>query len=136
MAHEKAFGYIGGVPNEIVYDQDKVFIVSENGGDIRQYLYSKWNSLKISPKGCNSHHTYNRIVVQIIQPYYLLLLLRFPAVQPYLLKLTWLLKICVALMRIIYTQSLLLRKSNYEKNHLVIFVDCYFFSSQKSDGPR
>jgi len=34
MAHEKAFGYIGGVPDEIVYDQDKVFIVSENGGDI------------------------------------------------------------------------------------------------------
>lgn len=34
MAHEKAFEYIGGVPDEIVYDQDKVFIVSENGGDI------------------------------------------------------------------------------------------------------
>jgi len=34
MAHENAFGYIGGVPDEIVYDQDKVFIVSENGGDI------------------------------------------------------------------------------------------------------
>ena len=34
IAHEKAFEYIGGVPDEIVYDQDKVFIVSENGGDI------------------------------------------------------------------------------------------------------
>ena len=33
-AHEKAFEYIGGVPDEVVYDQDKVFIVSENGGDI------------------------------------------------------------------------------------------------------
>lgn len=33
-AHEKAFEYIGGIPDEIVYDQDKVFIVSENGGDI------------------------------------------------------------------------------------------------------
>lgn len=33
-AHENAFGYIGGVPEEIVYDQDKVFVVSENGGDI------------------------------------------------------------------------------------------------------
>lgn len=34
IAHENAFEYIGGVPDEIVYDQDKVFIVSENGGDI------------------------------------------------------------------------------------------------------
>lgn len=34
QAHELAFGYIMGVPDEIVYDQDKVFMVSENGGDI------------------------------------------------------------------------------------------------------
>ena len=34
IAHEKAFEYIGGIPDEIVYDQDKVFIVRENGGDI------------------------------------------------------------------------------------------------------
>src|SRR5690606_26483415 len=33
-AHEKAFSYIGGITREIVYDQDKVFVVSENGGDI------------------------------------------------------------------------------------------------------
>jgi transposase len=33
-AHEKAFEYIAGIPDEIVYDQDKVFVVSENGGDI------------------------------------------------------------------------------------------------------
>lgn len=32
--HEKAFEYIKGVPDEIVYDQDKVFIVDENKGDI------------------------------------------------------------------------------------------------------
>lgn len=34
QAHEQVFNYIGGVPDEVVYDQDKVFIVSENGGDI------------------------------------------------------------------------------------------------------
>jgi len=34
QAHEQAFAYIQGVPDEIVYDQDKVFIVSENSGDI------------------------------------------------------------------------------------------------------
>jgi hypothetical protein len=33
-AHEQAFQYLKGVPDEVVYDQDKVFIVSENGGDI------------------------------------------------------------------------------------------------------
>lgn len=34
QAHEQAFAYILGVPDEIVYDQDKVFVVSENSGDI------------------------------------------------------------------------------------------------------
>lgn len=33
-AHEKAFDYIQGIPDEIVYDQDKVFIADENKGDI------------------------------------------------------------------------------------------------------
>jgi transposase len=34
QAHEQAFSYIQGTPQEVVYDQDKVFLVSENGGDI------------------------------------------------------------------------------------------------------
>ena len=33
-AHENAFRYFGGKPKEIVYDQDNVIIISENGGDI------------------------------------------------------------------------------------------------------
>lgn len=33
-AHEKAFVFFGGIPDEIVYDQDKVFLVSENKGDL------------------------------------------------------------------------------------------------------
>lgn len=33
-AHELAFQYINGIPDEIVFDQDKVFVVSENAGDI------------------------------------------------------------------------------------------------------
>lgn len=32
-AHEMAFEYLGGVPHKIIYDQDKVFIHSENLGD-------------------------------------------------------------------------------------------------------
>jgi hypothetical protein len=34
QAHEMAFEYFGGVPQVIVYDQDKVFLVSENKGDL------------------------------------------------------------------------------------------------------
>ena len=32
-AHELAFEYMGGIPQKIIYDQDKVFIHSENLGD-------------------------------------------------------------------------------------------------------
>ena len=34
-AHEKAFGFFQGIPREIVYDQDVVFIHSENKGDYK-----------------------------------------------------------------------------------------------------
>lgn len=33
-AHEKAFAHIQGVPQEIVYDQDRIFIHDENKGDL------------------------------------------------------------------------------------------------------
>lgn len=33
QAHEQAFSFFSGVPDEVVYDQDRVFIVNENGGD-------------------------------------------------------------------------------------------------------
>lgn len=34
LAHESAFKYIGGIPSEVVYDQDKVFISNENSGEL------------------------------------------------------------------------------------------------------
>lgn len=34
VAHQKAFEFYGGMPKEIVYDQDRIIIVSENAGDI------------------------------------------------------------------------------------------------------
>jgi len=34
QAHIRAFGFSGGMPKEIVYDQDKILAVSENHGDI------------------------------------------------------------------------------------------------------
>jgi len=33
-AHQLAFKYINGIPDEVVYDQDRVFMISENNGDI------------------------------------------------------------------------------------------------------
>lgn len=33
-AHELAFEFFGGVPHKIIYDQDKVFLVKENLGDL------------------------------------------------------------------------------------------------------
>lgn len=41
-AHERAFEYFKGIPHRIVYDQDKVFISSENLGDI--ILTSKFDA--------------------------------------------------------------------------------------------
>jgi transposase len=34
LAHESAFKYMGGIPVEVVYDQDKVFISNENSGEL------------------------------------------------------------------------------------------------------
>lgn len=33
-AHENAFEYFGGIPKEVVYDQDHLILVSENNGDL------------------------------------------------------------------------------------------------------
>src|SRR5690625_2023181 len=32
--HENAFNFYGGIPNELVYDQDALILVSENSGDL------------------------------------------------------------------------------------------------------
>lgn len=34
QAHENAFKWYGGIPSELVYDQDSLIVVSENGGDL------------------------------------------------------------------------------------------------------
>lgn len=56
QAHEQAFAYIKGIPDEIVYDQDKVFVVSENKGDIiltdafRAYMREQYFTLHFCRK--------------------------------------------------------------------------------------
>jgi len=34
QAHENAFAFFNGIPNELVYDQDRVLLVSENSGEL------------------------------------------------------------------------------------------------------
>lgn len=52
LAHESAFKYIGGIPVEVVYDQDKVFISNENSGDL--ILTSQFKSY-VRDKGFKVH---------------------------------------------------------------------------------
>lgn len=59
-AHEKAFEFIKGIPGEIVYDQDRLFMVSENLGDliltgdfrayVKQRNFSTWFCRKADPE--------------------------------------------------------------------------------------
>lgn len=60
LAHEKAFAYFQGIPKEVVYDQDNVFIHDENAGDLmltavfKKYLdnrkFSTWFCRKADPE--------------------------------------------------------------------------------------
>jgi transposase len=52
QAHEKAFAFMQGIPQEIVYDQDKVFIHGENAGD---YLLTKEFKNYTSIRGFHLH---------------------------------------------------------------------------------
>ncbi len=48
FAHEKAFEFFDGIPEEIVYDQDKVFLVSENKGENTKQKVAKKKHTKTS----------------------------------------------------------------------------------------
>lgn len=55
-AHENAFKWYGGMTNEIVYDQDSLIVVSENGGDLiltkefQNYKESRGLNLRVCRK--------------------------------------------------------------------------------------
>lgn len=53
-AHIKAFGYFGGIPEEIVYDQDKVLLVDENLGNLilTEVFQSFVRSMPFKPVFC------------------------------------------------------------------------------------
>jgi len=59
-AHELAFEYFGGIPQKIIYDQDKVFLHNENLGDyilthdfnrfVKEYQFSPHFCMKYDPQ--------------------------------------------------------------------------------------
>jgi hypothetical protein len=51
-AHEKAFEFFNGIPNEIVYDQDSIFIVNENKGD---YLLTQTFNTYVRNRSINTY---------------------------------------------------------------------------------
>lgn len=55
-AHNKAFEYFGGMPKEMVYDQDRILAVSENAGDIiyTEGFQNYLNSVKFEVRLCRA----------------------------------------------------------------------------------
>ena len=57
MLHQKAFEYFGGMPKEIVYDQDRIIIVSENADDIicTETFQNYINHMKFKMRLCRAY---------------------------------------------------------------------------------
>ena len=55
--HQKAFDYFGGMPAEIVYDQDRIIVVSENVGDIicTEDFQNYINHMKFKMRLCRAY---------------------------------------------------------------------------------
>ena len=55
--HQKAFDYFGGMPSEIVYDQDRIIVVSENAGDIicTEDFQNYINHMKFKMRLCRAY---------------------------------------------------------------------------------
>ena len=55
--HQKAFEYFGGMPKEIVYDQDRIIIVSENAGDIicTETFQNYMNHMRFKMRLCRAY---------------------------------------------------------------------------------
>ena len=70
-AHNKAFRYFGGRPVEIVYDQDRVMVVSENCGDIiyTQEFENYKNYAGFSVHLCRGHDPESKGKVEAVVKY-------------------------------------------------------------------
>jgi transposase len=70
-AHDRAFRYFGGRPVEIVYDQDRVMVVSENGGDIlyTEIFESYKNYVGFSVHLCRGHDPESKGKIEAVVKY-------------------------------------------------------------------
>ncbi|ABR47261.1 Integrase, catalytic region [Alkaliphilus metalliredigens QYMF] len=70
-AHNKAFEYFGGMPKEVVYDQDRVLVVSENHGDIiyTEGFQNYINSLKFKVYLCRGYDPQSKGKIEAVVKY-------------------------------------------------------------------
>ncbi|MBM7616452.1 IS21 family transposase [Alkaliphilus hydrothermalis] len=70
-AHNKAFEYFGGMPKEIVYDQDRIAVVSENHGDIiyTEGFQNYINTLKFKVYLCRGYDPESKGKIEAVVKY-------------------------------------------------------------------
>lgn len=70
-AHNRAFEYLGGMPVEIVYDQDRVLTVSENNGDIiyTEGFQNYINTMKYKVRLCRGFDPQSKGKIEAVVKY-------------------------------------------------------------------
>jgi transposase len=70
-AHIKAFEYFGGIPIEIVYDQDRILAVSENSGDIiyTERFQNYLNSVRFKIRLCRTYDPESKGKIEAVVKY-------------------------------------------------------------------
>jgi len=70
-AHNKAFEFLGGMPAEIVYDQDRVLTVSENNGDIiyTEGFQNYINTMKYKVRLCRGFDPQSKGKIEAVVKY-------------------------------------------------------------------
>jgi transposase len=70
-AHNRAFEYLGGIPKEIVYDQDRILVVSENNGDIiyTEGFQNYLSMMKYSMYLCRSYDPESKGKIEAVVKY-------------------------------------------------------------------
>lgn len=70
-AHNKAFEFFGGMTKEIVYDQDRILVVSENNGDIvyTEGFQNYLNTMKFKMRLCRAYDPESKGKVEAVVKY-------------------------------------------------------------------
>lgn len=70
-AHDKAFKYFGGMPREIVYDQDRILAVSENHGDViyTEGFQNYINTMKFKSRLCRAYDPESKGKIEAVVKY-------------------------------------------------------------------